>query len=94
MRPNTHHTVITLEKYIVSGQHFYVSSCIEDTVVGFVHTCVWDFFITNVVHNELCPLLLRMMCYFAQVICSSSGHQGKLLYCFLERCELMYVVSI
>ncbi|KAK0243342.1 hypothetical protein EDD85DRAFT_947492 [Armillaria nabsnona] len=73
MRPNTHHAVITLEKCIVSGQHFYVSSCIEDTVVGFVHTCMWDFFITNVVHKELCPLLLRMMCYFAQVICSPSG---------------------
>ncbi|KAK0197864.1 hypothetical protein F5146DRAFT_1130779 [Armillaria mellea] len=49
MRPNTHHAVITLENCIVSGQHFYVTSCIEDTVVGFVHTCMWDFFITNVI---------------------------------------------
>ncbi|PBK68629.1 hypothetical protein ARMSODRAFT_976013 [Armillaria solidipes] len=76
MRPNTHHAVITLENCIVSGQHFYVSSCIEDTVVGFVHTRMWDFFITNVLHDELRPLLLRMMCYFAQVICGPGGRQA------------------
>ncbi|KAK0436514.1 hypothetical protein EV421DRAFT_1907855 [Armillaria borealis] len=96
MWPNTHHVVITLENCIVSGQHFYVSSCIEDTVVGFVHTHMWDFFITNVLHYELRPLLLRMMCYFAQVICGPGGRQASDIHCLdiSTRCGLLDVVAL
>ncbi|KAK0467343.1 uncharacterized protein EV420DRAFT_1474663 [Desarmillaria tabescens] len=34
MCPNTHHAVITLKNCIVLGQHFYMMSCIQDTVAG------------------------------------------------------------
>ncbi|KAK0224379.1 hypothetical protein IW262DRAFT_1459431 [Armillaria fumosa] len=81
MRPNTHHSVVTIENCIISGQHFYVTSCIEDTVVGFIHTRLWQYIITNVLHHDLRPLLLRMMCYFSQVICSQDGRQSSDVHC-------------
>ncbi|KAK0191842.1 hypothetical protein F5146DRAFT_1135527 [Armillaria mellea] len=96
MRPNTHHAVITLENCIVSGQHFYVTSCIEDMVVGFVHMHMWDFFITNVIHHELRPLLLQMMCYFSQVICGPGGRQSSDVHCpdITTRRGLLDVVAL
>lgn len=79
MRPDTHHAVITIENSIVAGEHFYACATLSRSVAGYVHTAMLDFSITNILHLELRPLLLRMMCYFSQNICSKNS---KVTLCF------------
>ncbi|KAK0435332.1 uncharacterized protein EV420DRAFT_1653305 [Desarmillaria tabescens] len=68
MHPNTHHAVVTLENSIVKGHHFYSTVTLSKTVLGWVHTCMLGYTITNILHVELQEVLLRMMCYFGAVI--------------------------
>ncbi|PBK94309.1 hypothetical protein ARMGADRAFT_1029448 [Armillaria gallica] len=72
MRLDTHHVVITIENSIVVGEHFYACTTLSRSVAGYVHTAMLDFSITNILHLELRPLLLRMMCYFSQNIHSKN----------------------
>ncbi|PBK86313.1 hypothetical protein ARMGADRAFT_1086784 [Armillaria gallica] len=83
MCPDTHHVVITIENPIVVGEHFYACPTLSRSVAGYVHTAMLDFSITNILHLELRPLLLRMMCYFSQNIRSKNTLASDIpnIYC-------------
>jgi hypothetical protein len=63
MRPDTPHTVITIEHSICSGGHFFVMSCMTDTLIGMTHAFMADRYITNT-HHTKSRLLLRRMVIF------------------------------
>jgi hypothetical protein len=63
MRPDTPHTVITIEHSICYGGHFFVMSCMTDTLIGMTHAFMADSYITNT-HHTKSRLLLRRMVIF------------------------------
>ena len=63
MRPDTPHNVITIEHSICSGGHFFVMSCMTDTLIGMTHAFMADSYITNT-HHTKSRLLLRRMVIF------------------------------
>ena len=63
MRPDTPHTVITINHSICYGGHFFVMSCMTDTLVGMTHAFMADSYITNT-HHTKSRLLLRRMVIF------------------------------
>lgn len=61
MRPNTPHYVLTVQNAINLGHHFYCRSTLDDHSWGLIHTGIVEGAITNAVHPELYPFLLRML---------------------------------
>ncbi|KAK0479480.1 hypothetical protein IW261DRAFT_1564120 [Armillaria novae-zelandiae] len=68
MRPDTHHAVLTLENSIVKGHHIYATTTLAKSVMGWIHTCMLEYRIANVLHPELHELLLCIMCHFYRVM--------------------------
>ncbi|KAK0474126.1 hypothetical protein IW261DRAFT_1569190 [Armillaria novae-zelandiae] len=68
MRPDTHHAVLTLENSIVKGHHIYATTTLAKSVTGWIHTCMLEYRIANVLHPELHELLLHIMCHFYRVM--------------------------
>ncbi|KAK0462761.1 hypothetical protein IW261DRAFT_1576169 [Armillaria novae-zelandiae] len=68
MCPDTHHAVLTLENSIVKGHHIYATTTLAKSVTGWIHTCMLEYRIANVLHPELHKLLLRIMCHFYRVM--------------------------
>ncbi|KAK0470698.1 hypothetical protein IW261DRAFT_1572984 [Armillaria novae-zelandiae] len=68
MHPDTHHAVLTLENSIVKGHHIYATTTLAKSVTGWIHTCMLEYRIANVLHPELHKLLLRIMCHFYRVM--------------------------
>ncbi|KAK0493645.1 hypothetical protein EDD18DRAFT_1108016 [Armillaria luteobubalina] len=68
MRPDTHHAVLTLENSIVKGHHIYATITLAKSVMGWIHTCMLEYRIANVIHPELHELLLHIMCHFYRVM--------------------------
>ena len=66
MRPNTPHAVLTIEHSICYGGHFYVMSCMTDTLFGMTHAFVADSYITNTHHTKSRLLLRRMVIFVYQ----------------------------
>ncbi|KAK0479777.1 hypothetical protein IW261DRAFT_1564436 [Armillaria novae-zelandiae] len=66
--PDTHHAVLTLENSIVKGHHIYATTTLAKSVTGWIHTCMLEYRIANVLHPELHELLLRIMCHFYRVM--------------------------
>lgn len=64
MRPNTPHSVLTIHHALCHGGHFYVMSCMRDTLVGMTHAFMANSYITNTYHTKT-RLLLRRMVIFA-----------------------------
>ncbi|KAF8148492.1 hypothetical protein B0H34DRAFT_679810, partial [Crassisporium funariophilum] len=64
MRPNTPHSVLTILHALCHGGHFYVMSCMRDTLVGMTHAFMANSYITNT-HHTKSRLLLRRMVIFA-----------------------------
>ncbi|KAK0502191.1 hypothetical protein EDD18DRAFT_1346767 [Armillaria luteobubalina] len=73
MRPDTHHAVITLENSITKGHHFYATATLMKSVAGWVHTCMLEYRIVNILHLELHELLLHMSCYFYMIMKGDEG---------------------
>ncbi|KAK0493732.1 hypothetical protein EDD18DRAFT_1356182 [Armillaria luteobubalina] len=73
MRPDTHHAVITLENSIIKGHHFYATATLTKSVAGWVHTCMLEYRIVNILHLELHELLLCMSCYFYMIMKGNEG---------------------
>jgi hypothetical protein len=74
MRPNTPHTVLTVESAICHGGHIYASSTLSDTYYGFLNSFLASSLITNTQHTSDAQLLLRrMMAYFHHVYLHSSN---------------------
>ncbi|KAK0493818.1 hypothetical protein EDD18DRAFT_1356305 [Armillaria luteobubalina] len=68
MHPDTHHAVLTLENSIVKGHHIYAMTTLAKSVMGWIHTCMLEYRIANVLHPELHELLLHIMCHFYRVM--------------------------
>ncbi|KAK0474615.1 hypothetical protein IW261DRAFT_1422904 [Armillaria novae-zelandiae] len=68
MRPDTHHAVLTLKNSIVKGHHIYATTTLAKSVMGWIHTCMLEYRIANVLHPELHELPLRIMCHFYRVM--------------------------
>ncbi|KAK0493735.1 hypothetical protein EDD18DRAFT_1356186 [Armillaria luteobubalina] len=68
MCPDTHHTMLTLENLIVKGHHIYAMTTLAKSVMGWIHTCILEYRIANVIHPELHKLLLCIMCHFYRVM--------------------------
>ncbi|KAK0501881.1 hypothetical protein EDD18DRAFT_1347944 [Armillaria luteobubalina] len=68
MRPDTHHAVLTLENLIIKGHHIYATTTLAKSVMGWIHTCMLEYRIANVLHPELHELLLCIMCHFYRVM--------------------------
>ncbi|KAK0477751.1 hypothetical protein EDD18DRAFT_1365268 [Armillaria luteobubalina] len=68
MHPDTHHAVLTLENSIVKGHHIYATTTLAKYVMGWIHTCMLEYRIANVIHPELHELLLHIMCHFYRVM--------------------------
>ncbi|KAK0473926.1 hypothetical protein IW261DRAFT_1569286 [Armillaria novae-zelandiae] len=68
MRPDTHHAVLTLENSIVKGHHIYAMTTLAKSVTGWIHTCMLEYRIANVLHPELHKHLLHIMCHFYRVM--------------------------
>ena len=63
MRPDSLHAVITIEHSICSGGHFFVMSCMTDTLIGMTHAFMADSYITNTYHTKSRLLLRRMVIF-------------------------------
>ncbi len=63
MKPNTPHSVFTIEHSIAIGGHFYSFANIQQTVFGLVHAFVMDTLVTNTEHPKTRVLLFRMLQY-------------------------------
>ncbi|KAK0492976.1 hypothetical protein EDD18DRAFT_1357359 [Armillaria luteobubalina] len=61
MQPNVLHYVLTLEHSVAYGGHFIPSTGIKSVIIGFVHTALLTYSITNTLHPEIKRLLFRMM---------------------------------
>lgn len=56
------HYVLTMEHTVTQGQHYYLSSCIQQTSHEIVHSFVRRFTITNQLHYQTPTLLRRLLC--------------------------------
>jgi hypothetical protein len=63
MKPNTPHSVFTVEDSIAIGGHFYSFANIKQTFFGLVHAFVMDTLVTNTGHPKTRVLLFRMLQY-------------------------------
>ena len=63
MRPGSPHFVITIEHLICYGGHFYVMSCMTDTLFAMTHAFMADSYITNTYHAKSRLLLRRMVIF-------------------------------
>ncbi|KAK0439092.1 uncharacterized protein EV420DRAFT_1584837 [Desarmillaria tabescens] len=61
MKPNAYHYVVTLEHSITYGGHFIAMQNIRNTLIGYVHTAMLTYSITNTLHPEVKRLLFRIM---------------------------------
>ncbi|KAK0226818.1 hypothetical protein EDD85DRAFT_958587 [Armillaria nabsnona] len=94
MQPNCLHYVIMEEHSIFYGQHFYTSSAIQGSIVGWVNTCLLSFWVTNIEHNDMRCLLIRMMCVWTKKI--QAGQRAAHLHVPLvhEREGLLNIVAL
>ena len=63
MRPGTPHAVITLQKSVTIGKHFYSMSTIQDTAFSLMHSFILEKSITNTSHPA-CMFLIRQLITF------------------------------
>lgn len=61
MKANTYHYVLTLDHSVCYGGHFISSATLRKTLIGYVHTAMLGYCITNTLHPEVKRLLFRMM---------------------------------
>ncbi|KAK0479347.1 hypothetical protein IW261DRAFT_1564735 [Armillaria novae-zelandiae] len=73
MHPDTHHAVLTLKNSIVKGHHIYAMTTLAKSVMGWIHTCMLEYRIANVLHPELHELLLCTMCHFYRVMTNNNN---------------------
>ncbi|KDR76668.1 hypothetical protein GALMADRAFT_67271, partial [Galerina marginata CBS 339.88] len=60
MRPNTIHSVITINGTICRGGHLFCFSTMQQTAAGLIHSFVAELFITNTDHSATKTVLRRM----------------------------------
>jgi hypothetical protein len=61
MRPCTPHYVLGAVPTIIHGRHFYVSSTIQDTCAGIIHTFTISYKVTNKRYSDTRNLLRRLL---------------------------------
>lgn len=64
MRPNTPHTVFTPEPTVVRGGHFYATSTLTDTLIGWIHAFMANGLVTNTEHHSARLHLGKMVGFF------------------------------
>ncbi len=61
MKANTYHYVVTLNHSVCYGGHFLSTASLQKTLIGYVHTAMLGYCITNTLHPEVKRLLFRIM---------------------------------
>lgn len=80
MRPNTPHTVLTVESAICHGGHLYTSSTLMDSNYGFFSSFAGSSLLTNTQHTSDTQLFLqRMIAYFHHIYL----HENNGELCFI-----------
>ena len=64
MRPNQPHAVYGKEPTIVHGGHFYLTTAMEATAAGIMHSFTMDSYLTNTVHHKSRMLLRRIIDFY------------------------------
>jgi hypothetical protein len=74
MRPNTPHSVVTIEASICRGGHFLSTSAIRDTVFGYLNSFVGSSLVTNTEHTSDAQLQFRYLIrYYHSVYIGKEG---------------------
>jgi hypothetical protein len=77
MRPNTPHSVVTVEASICRGGHFLSTSTIRDTAFGYLNSFVGSSLVTNTEHTSDAQLQFRYLIrYYHSVYIEKDGTEA------------------